>query len=235
MQSVMLRRRSARGAFRHDWQTGSDSRVVSHQGQVARRHAAARRPELRPHGDLRARTPRRGRARASSINRPTDEELGEPLDRWDDLQARPAQVFAGGPVETDALIALALANSPLAEAERRALAGRRPRRLGRSLRRPGLRRGRVSAVRVFRGYAGWGPGQLEGEIMAGAWLVFDAEPDDVFAAAADRAVANRAAPPGRAARLACQRARRPQRELSLRSTRSATSACSAGTSRWSWW
>ena len=34
---------------------------------------------------------------------------------------------------------------------------------------------------MFRGYAGWGPGQLEGEIAAGAWLVLDAEPDDVFA------------------------------------------------------
>ena len=37
------------------------------------------------------------------INRPTEEELGEPLDRWEDLQATPAQVFAGGPVEPDAL------------------------------------------------------------------------------------------------------------------------------------
>src|SRR5215470_4928736 len=45
------------------------------------------------------------------INRPTEEQLGEPLDRWEDLQASPHQVFAGGPVETDALIALALANS----------------------------------------------------------------------------------------------------------------------------
>ena len=35
-------------------------------------------------------------------------------------------------------------------------------------------------VRVFRGYAGWGPGQLEGEIEAGAWLVLDSEPGDVF-------------------------------------------------------
>ena len=35
-------------------------------------------------------------------------------------------------------------------------------------------------MRVFRGYAGWGPGQLEGEIEAGAWLVLDSEPGDVF-------------------------------------------------------
>jgi putative transcriptional regulator len=40
-------------------------------------------------------------------------------------------------------------------------------------------------VRIFRGYAGWGPGQLEGEIESGAWLVLDAEPDDVFAAEPD--------------------------------------------------
>jgi putative transcriptional regulator len=38
----------------------------------------------------------------------------------------------------------------------------------------------VNEVRVFRGYAGWGPGQLEGEIDAGAWLVLDAQTGDVF-------------------------------------------------------
>jgi len=38
----------------------------------------------------------------------------------------------------------------------------------------------ISALRVFRGYAGWGPGQLDGEIEAGAWLVLDPEPTDLF-------------------------------------------------------
>ena len=38
----------------------------------------------------------------------------------------------------------------------------------------------VHEVRVFRGYAGWGPGQLDGEIESGAWLVLDSQPGDVF-------------------------------------------------------
>jgi putative transcriptional regulator len=40
-----------------------------------------------------------------------------------------------------------------------------------------------SRVRIFAGYAGWGSGQLEGEIAAGAWWVVDAQPDDVFSEA----------------------------------------------------
>ena len=31
------------------------------------------------------------------------------------------------------------------------------------------------------GYAGWGPGQLEGEIQANGWLTCDASPEIVFA------------------------------------------------------
>ncbi len=119
------------------------------------------------------------------INRPTDEDLGEPLDRWEDLQAAPQQVFAGGPVETDALIALALANAPVVEPgdDLSPVSGRvASADLSAD---PAFVAPHISAVRVFRGYAGWGPGQLEGEIMAGAWLVFDAEPDDVFAAQPD--------------------------------------------------
>ena len=41
------------------------------------------------------------------LNRPSPEELGEPLDAWADLQSDPSLVFVGGPVEPDALIALA--------------------------------------------------------------------------------------------------------------------------------
>ena len=41
------------------------------------------------------------------INRPSIESLDEPLDRWIDLQSAPSAVFSGGPVEENALIALA--------------------------------------------------------------------------------------------------------------------------------
>jgi putative transcriptional regulator len=119
------------------------------------------------------------------INRPTGESLAEPLDRWDDLQATPGSVFLGGPVEPDALIALALAKAPVTEVsdELSPISG-----LVASAdltTDPAFVAARVDAVRIFRGYAGWGPGQLEGEIESGAWLVVDAEPNDVFAAAPD--------------------------------------------------
>jgi putative transcriptional regulator len=39
---------------------------------------------------------------------------------------------------------------------------------------------RFSEVRVFAGYAGWAAGQLESEIVAEAWWVVDAAPDDPF-------------------------------------------------------
>lgn len=116
------------------------------------------------------------------LNRPTEEPLDEPLDRWADLQAEPQIVFEGGPVEPDALIALALAKQPLTEPteELSPVSGRV---VSADLAAdPAFVAGAVSVVRVFRGYAGWGPGQLDGEIEMGAWLVLDAEADDVFAA-----------------------------------------------------
>jgi putative transcriptional regulator len=40
--------------------------------------------------------------------------------------------------------------------------------------------GELPRVRVFAGYAGWAPGQLEEEIDEDAWIVAAAVPDDVF-------------------------------------------------------
>ena len=40
--------------------------------------------------------------------------------------------------------------------------------------------GELRRVRVFAGYAGWAPGQLEGELDEGSWIVLDARASDVF-------------------------------------------------------
>jgi len=40
--------------------------------------------------------------------------------------------------------------------------------------------GSLARARVFAGYAGWGPGQLEGEIAEESWILEQALPEDVF-------------------------------------------------------
>jgi putative transcriptional regulator len=137
------------------------------------------------------------------LNRPSGEILAEPLERWGELQTAPGGVYAGGPVETDALIALARVRGPLDDGDEHlspltsAIASAD---LGTD---PQLMAAAIEGLRVFRGYAGWGPGQLEGEIDAGAWLVVEADPADVFTSDPNglwRAVLRRQ--PGRVAWLA---------------------------------
>ena len=41
-------------------------------------------------------------------------------------------------------------------------------------------------ARVFAGYAGWGPGQLEGELDEDAWIVEEPAESDIFTADPDR-------------------------------------------------
>lgn len=115
------------------------------------------------------------------LNRPTDTDLYAALPRWERLAAQPTVVFVGGPVAPAA--AICLARSPSGEETE----GWKPLFGGLGTVDLNLDPEELDAplqeVRVFAGYAGWAPGQLEAEVEEGAWFVLDALPTDALSAA----------------------------------------------------
>jgi putative transcriptional regulator len=115
------------------------------------------------------------------INRPADgATLSRHLPQWADLGADPAVIFVGGPVEPTS--GLALGRLPEGAAPGPGLT---PVADGLALvdlnRVPADLETVPAAMRVFTGHAGWGGGQLEGEIAERAWFVVEAQPADVLA------------------------------------------------------
>ncbi len=119
------------------------------------------------------------------LNRPSKIPVEQVLEPWTPLVTGPSVLFHGGPVSPDSALALALPNGTDEPIGWRSLAGSKLMSrvglvdLGAP---PQLLAGEFASMRVFAGYAGWGAGQLESEIEAGAWLVLDAQPEDAFAA-----------------------------------------------------
>jgi putative transcriptional regulator len=116
------------------------------------------------------------------LNRASETALEDVLPEWRVLASPPEVVFAGGPVQPDAVIALARAEHKHEDADGWVpiLDGLGTIDLGRDpldLSIP------IERLRVFVGYAGWSAGQLEAELDQQAWFVVDLEPDDPFAAA----------------------------------------------------
>ena len=68
-------------------------------------------------------------------------------------------------------------------------------------------------VRVFSGYAGWGAGQLEAELVEGSWYLAEALPNDLLDPDPERLLAVGAPAPGGRARLRRDLPRRPHDEL----------------------
>lgn len=114
------------------------------------------------------------------LNRPLGIDAPDSVAAWSDHYAEPATLFQGGPVELDALIAVARLDGPLDDAWTPIQDNLGSVDLSR---RPEDVAERIHVVRVFRGYAGWAPQQLDDELADGAWMVFDAEADDVFSTA----------------------------------------------------
>lgn len=90
--------------------------------------------------------------------------------------ARPDElVFLGGPVQPQAVVVLADYADPGAADVVVGTVGFLPGAIDDASDLGALRR-----VRVFAGYAGWAPGQLEGELEEGSWIVLEANAADVF-------------------------------------------------------
>jgi putative transcriptional regulator len=113
------------------------------------------------------------------LNRATEVPVREVLVGWDGMASEPPVVFEGGPVQPEAAICLARVRSGTKDLEgfSRVLGSLGTVDLTRD---PDLMRDQLLDVRVFAGYAGWAPGQLEDEIATGSWLTFPALPADAF-------------------------------------------------------
>jgi putative transcriptional regulator len=123
------------------------------------------------------------------LNRPTEVQVGQVLESWTELVTGPTVVFKGGPVAPNSALALALARGEDEPLGWRSLDGSSlMSRIGLvDLEAPPeLLAGGITSLRVFAGYAGWGPGQLRAEIEEGAWYVLAGEPTDAFLAEPER-------------------------------------------------
>lgn len=112
------------------------------------------------------------------LNRPLEVPLDDVLPGWGDVATEPSVIFGGGPVEPAAVIGLGRARVGAPREGWEPIIGR-IRAVDPSA-DPALVATEVEAVRIFAGYAGWGPGQLEAELAEEAWFVLQSESEDPF-------------------------------------------------------
>ena len=111
------------------------------------------------------------------LNRPSEASIAEAVPELTWVTDSEERVFLGGPVAPNGVIVLAEWEDPsqavvLVEDDLGFVPGEADDTdaLGAAVRR----------ARVYAGHAGWGPGQLEGEIEDGAWIVASLDPEDPF-------------------------------------------------------
>ncbi|HEX3617031.1 MAG TPA: YqgE/AlgH family protein [Solirubrobacteraceae bacterium] len=111
------------------------------------------------------------------LNRPSESTVGEAVPELISVTNPEDEVLVGGPVGQTAVIVLADFEDPdeaalIAFDNVGVMAGGGPSdEFGNGVRR----------ARVFAGHSGWGPGQLDGELERGDWILEPAQYGDAFA------------------------------------------------------
>jgi putative transcriptional regulator len=111
------------------------------------------------------------------LNRPAASTVSEAVPDLEWLAGEEELVHVGGPVAETAVIVLA-------EFDRPEVAGALVEGdlgfIGTDADDPEALEGAVRRARVFAGHAGWGPGQLEGEVEEEAWIVEAPRREEIF-------------------------------------------------------
>jgi putative transcriptional regulator len=120
------------------------------------------------------------------LNRQLEVPVREVLPDWTGDVSAPDTLFGGGPVSPDSALAVGVLDASTSDAPVgwRMMHGR----VGLvDLDTPvELLAGALLGMRIFAGYAGWSPGQLEAEVDEGGWLVVQARDEDIVTSAPDR-------------------------------------------------
>lgn len=123
--------------------------------------------------------PQRGAPYGVIINRPLNHRLSEVFPDHAALRKKKDVLYFGGPVARQGLLFLVRAPKPPPRAIRvlrDVYFTSDANWIDRLLKRAAPTRG----LRVYAGYSGWAPGQLQHEIARGDWHVLPADPDTVF-------------------------------------------------------
>ena len=111
------------------------------------------------------------------LNRPATATVGDVVPELEDITDPEDHVHVGGPVSPGSVIVLAEFEDPTQAA---AVIGEDVGFVPADTDHDEIA-GATRRARVFAGYAGWGPGQLEAELEEDSWITEPLQPDDVFA------------------------------------------------------
>ncbi|HWH45566.1 MAG TPA: YqgE/AlgH family protein [Thermoleophilaceae bacterium] len=110
------------------------------------------------------------------LNRPSESAVDEAVPELAEIAGGDDAIYVGGPVQGEALVVLAEFSDHAAAAE---IVVADVGFVSAEIETEDLP-GAVRRARVFAGYAGWGPGQLEDELDEEAWIVEPPIPPEIF-------------------------------------------------------